>query len=312
MAIPQGWAGLGFTSGRRTYLGNRQVGGVPHSDHLDGTAADFTASIPQLRAQFGPNVKILNEGDHRHVSGLSNVPYYGRTGTAGLVDGVDTSAPKRTAMPRKPTTLRDVTQGNLPPNPLLKPDVPQLMDSAPVSSAIDMGQLRQMAQTPQFKKGGVLGSGLTLGDIVANGLVGFAAGMGNSAPAQSLNDARARMQQQSFDREQWAAKLESDRQERLAKAAAPFQHTNSAGDVIEIHPQSGAQRVIYADPNGKQQYERVTNPATGAVELVNNGSVPRPNDQHIQMLLQSGDKANFDAKFGPGMADYYMRAFGGR
>jgi hypothetical protein len=93
MPLPAGWERLGFTSGRRTHRGNKLVGGVKNSDHLHGTAADFTAPLSAVRAMF-PNARILDEGDHRHVSGLSDVPYHGNKGIAGLVNGVDTTAPK--------------------------------------------------------------------------------------------------------------------------------------------------------------------------------------------------------------------------
>jgi hypothetical protein len=203
--IPQGWGNLGFTSGRRTYLGNRTVGGVPNSDHLTGRAADFTAPASVLRSRFGPNVKILDEGDHRHVSGLSDVPYYGNQGIKGLVNGVDTSAPQGKAMlqPKKP-----------PVNPMPGSENPLLaMDNAPVSSMpldggqADMAGLSQMADPGKLKKGGVFGSGLSFGDILANGLVGFAAGMGNSAPLDAMTRAQIQEEDRNLARERLAAQV---------------------------------------------------------------------------------------------------------
>jgi hypothetical protein len=78
-----------MTSGRRTIEGNRAVGGVDNSPHLDGHGVDYDG--PNLNALLGevrqtfPGAKAFIHKGHVHVQDPRiNAPYFGKNGTRGL------------------------------------------------------------------------------------------------------------------------------------------------------------------------------------------------------------------------------------
>jgi uncharacterized protein YcbK (DUF882 family) len=82
-----------MTSGRRTPQGNKDVGGVPNSNHLTGEAVDYDGpnlnallqevrSLPQTRKAF-----IHNGHVHSDLKEGYMAPYFGKRGTRGLQRG---------------------------------------------------------------------------------------------------------------------------------------------------------------------------------------------------------------------------------
>lgn len=235
------WRQLGFTSGRRTYRGNKLVGGVPNSEHLRGTAADFTAPASVLRKHFGPGVRILDEGDHRHVSGLSDVPYYGRRGVAGLVNGVDTTAPRQARpAPRTPEpqynylAMTPIQNGVDPLAPQAPAQQPFYAPSTPAPPQPGLAQMQQgMPQMPQqpnfaamtpvgardplapkpkaFGKGGV---GWQVLGILGDALRGYAGQAPVFAPAMMEMNQEER--EDARFRERLQAQIEMQREKALA------------------------------------------------------------------------------------------------
>ena len=124
--------GVTVTSGKRTPQRNAEVGGVPNSQHIAGTAIDILPprgmTPAQVKAGFaarGVDVDVIDEGDHYHIQGARGTTR--RTpapvaqaqetrrqaqvsdGRPGVVVGVR----KPPASPRGPTTYRTATPEEL-------------------------------------------------------------------------------------------------------------------------------------------------------------------------------------------------------
>jgi hypothetical protein len=304
--MPADWSRLGFTSGRRTYRGNKLVGGVANSDHLNGTAADFTAPLSVLQAQF-PGKRILDEGDHRHVSGLSNVPYHGKQGIAGLVNGIDTTAPKGTNMlqPRKPQQPR---MAGL--SPLMNQGILAGVQNPMQMAQPNGGPLAEVGEMAPPKPGlfGNGGKGWAALGILGDMLSAYGGQRGVFAPM--LNDQRNQEAEDNRFRERLAADDRRHSERAMADAQKPYRFQNNSGDVVEVNPATGEQRVLYMDPAGKTEWAKVTDPTTGEISITPTGQSSRPSAAHIEALRSNPDRVEeFDAKFGRGAAQYYL---GGR
>lgn len=151
-----------------------------------------------------------------------------------------------------------------------------------------------------FDKGG---KGWVIAGIIADALAGGFGGRGGFAPTYLAMQEQEREAQERLARRQ--EEMEARRQERMH---TPYRFQNNAGDVVEVIPGTGQQRILYADPVAKPDWQRIEN-ADGSITMQPVPSANRPTREHIAALLANPDRAaDFDAKFGqPGLAEAILR-----
>lgn len=254
-----------MTSGRRTYKGNRLVGGVADSHHLDGSAGDYTGtSADALRQFFGASAHIIPESDHLHVQGLppGTFPYFGNQGTAGRVNGVDTSSPRGMASvaPRKkPMSLASIAQPDLNQMAPVGLDAQQMQPQPASLASLMGGQGNIPAKSPsKFTAGNIMG-------VLGDALMAYGGMTPTFGPHLAKQQDEA--QQTAFDREKLNAELQQRREEALLKAQEPPQYVQNAQAWSAMGPeqrrmvlqqQDAVNPVNVSTPQGTQNVPRTT------------------------------------------------------
>ena len=307
-----------FTSGRRTPQGNKLVGGVANSKHLTGEAADFTGTTPQaLRQYFGNGIQIIPESDHLHAQGFApgSIPYHGKRGTTGL--GSPPPANPYYGGPQVKQPHQMTPEQMQARAAAFSVDIPDTTTGALAQTAMTNALLpapvaQQMPQALQERQGAEKAK--ETGLFKGNDLAAIAGILGDALMAYGgLNPTFAPMMaNRSAEEAQREHEMERERIQAAAKAREPIKHTNESGDVVRINPVTGETEILYMDPVGKPQWQKYTDPSTGAITIENMGGAPRPEADDIQDLLSNPNlKGDFDAEFGPGAADYILRRYGG-
>lgn len=175
---------------------------------------------------------------------------------------------------------------------------------APVAQQMPQAMAQRQAAETAKETGLFKGNDLAaIAGILGDALMAYGGLQPQFAPTMASKSAMEREAELAMERE----RIKAD-----AKAREPIEHTNQSGDVVRINPITGETEILYMDPVGKPQWQRYTDPATGAITIENMGGAPRPEADDIQDLLANPDlKGDFDAEFGPGAADYILRRYGG-
>lgn len=161
--------------------------------------------------------------------------------------------------------------------------------------------------TPQIEPGkpGVFGRGgigTNLLGYIGDAISRHYGGQATFGPAMAAQQQDERDNQRRLA--EYRERIAAQREERMNQ---PYRFQNNAGDVVELVPSSGDTRVLYADPVAKPEWAR-TEGADGSISLNPVPNTSRPSRQHVEALLANPDRAaEFDAKFGRGMAAYILR-----
>jgi hypothetical protein len=176
-------------------------------------------------------------------------------------------------------------------------------DATPVPDVARMSPVAPGERDPLAPKPKAFGQGGTGWKVL--GILGDALqtmGGGKATYAEAMQDERTNQRTMELYRQ----KVAQEREERLH---SPYRFQNNRGDVVQLDPATGKTSVLYADPTPKTEWAKIEDPTTGAIEMRPVPSASQPTPAHVQALREHPDQAAaFDAKFGRGMAAYFLGA----